>query len=69
MSDAHPMYDEAPIEQADILQANFSFDWLEILPAGWPRHLDDESAPNSLRRFPYLFGLNDAAGLLALPCS
>jgi DNA helicase HerA-like ATPase len=67
MSDAHPMYYEAPIEQADILQANFSFDWLEILPWGGHDIWTDESAPNSLRRFPYLFGLSDAAGLLVLP--
>jgi DNA helicase HerA-like ATPase len=64
---SHPMYYEAPLEPADVRQANFSFDWLEVLP--WGGHLiwAEQQAPNSLRRFPYMFGLNEAAGLLVLP--
>ena len=33
-SGTHPMYYEAPLTPADVRQANFSFDWLEILPWG-----------------------------------
>jgi DNA helicase HerA-like ATPase len=66
---SHPMYYEppAPDKPGDIRQANFSFDWLEILPWGGHGIWEDESAPHSLRRMPYLFGLNEAASLLVLP--
>ncbi len=68
---AHPMYVEAPMTPGDERQADFSFDWLEILPwGGHPLWTDEEVrelAPHKLRRLPYLFGLNEAAGLAILP--
>lgn len=64
---AHPMYYEAPDTPADRRQADFSFDWLEILPWGGHGIWADEQAPHSLRRLPYLFGLSEAASLLVLP--
>lgn len=67
ISGTHPMYYEPPVEPADIRQANYSFDWMEILPWGGHGIWTDEVAPNSLRRLPYLFGLNEAATLLVLP--
>lgn len=63
----HPMQYESPGSAADIRQANYSFDWLEILPWGGHGIWTDRSAPNSLRRIPYLFGINEAATLLVLP--
>jgi hypothetical protein len=64
---SRPMLVDAPQTPADQRQAAFGFDWLEILPWGGHGVWADEAAPNSLRRMPYLFGLNEAAGLLVLP--
>lgn len=47
--------------------ANFSIDWLEIYPWGGHPVWRDQAAPNTLRRLPYLFGIDEAATLLALP--
>jgi DNA helicase HerA-like ATPase len=63
----HPMYYEPPMTPADVRQANFSFDWLEILPWGGHGIWQEKEAPHSLRRLPYLFGLNEAASVLVLP--
>jgi hypothetical protein len=63
----HPMYYEPPTTPADIRQADFGFDWLEILPWGGHGIWEDEQAPISLRRMPYLFGLNEAATLMVMP--
>lgn len=68
VSGTHPMLYEPAQTAADIRQANFSFDWLEILP--WGGHgfwAEDPNAPYRLRRMPYLFGLNEAATLALLP--
>jgi DNA helicase HerA-like ATPase len=68
---SNPMYVEAPMSDVDERQAAFSFDWLEILPWGghplWTSDDTKNQAPHSLRRLPYLFGLNEAAGLAVLP--
>ena len=64
---SHPMYVDAPRTRADNRQADFGFDWLEILPWGGHGIWEDSAAPMSLRRMPYLFGLEDAASLLVLP--
>lgn len=66
-SDTHPMYYEPASSPADVRQANFSFDWLEILPWGGHGIWQQGEAPHSLRRLPYLFGINEAATLLVLP--
>jgi DNA helicase HerA-like ATPase len=66
-SGTHPMYYEPPMTPADVRQANFSFDWLEILPWGGHGIWQEDDAPHSLRRLPYLFGLNEAASMLVLP--
>jgi DNA helicase HerA-like ATPase len=63
----HPMYYEPPMTPADVRQANFSFDWMEILPWGGHGIWQENDAPHSLRRLPYLFGLNEAASALVLP--
>ena len=47
-----------------------SFDWLEIYPWGghWIWHPDSPGlAPYSLRRFPYLYSLDDASSIAMLP--
>lgn len=62
-----PMYYETPENPSDIRQANFGFDWLEIVPWGGHGIWSDDLAPMSLRRLPYLFGLNDAASVAVLP--
>ena len=64
---SHPMYIEAARLDSDRRQAHFSFDWLEILPWGGHGIWEQDSAPVSLRRLPYLFGLNEAASLAVLP--
>lgn len=64
---SHPMYVDAPRTPADQRQANFGFDWLEILPWGGHGIWEDGTAPLTLRRMPYLFGLEEAASLLVLP--
>ena len=64
---ATPMYYETPETPGDSRQASFSFDWLEIVPWGGHGVWIDELAPTSLRRFPYLFGISDAASLAVLP--
>jgi hypothetical protein len=66
-SGTHPMYYEPPATPADQRQADFSFDWLEILPWGGHNVWKDEGGPMSLRRLPYLFGLNEAATLAVMP--
>lgn len=64
---AAPMYYETPANPSDIRQANFGFDWLEMVPWGGHGIWSDDLAPTSLRRLPYLFGLQDAATLAVLP--
>ena len=48
-------------------QAAFSFDWLEILPWGGHAVWEAEHPPVTLRRLPYLDGLQEAASLAILP--
>ena len=61
---------DPPRSDPQALCASESFTWLEIYPWGghylWqPDHFD--VAPHSLRRFPYLFSLDDAASIAMLP--
>jgi len=63
----HPMYVELTRTESDYRQAKFSFDWLEILPWGGHEIWEEDTAPVSLRRMPYLFGINEAASLAILP--
>ena len=61
---------DPPREDSQAVSASESFDWLEIYPWGghylWrPDHVD--VLPHSLRRFPYLFSLDDAASIAMLP--
>jgi DNA helicase HerA-like ATPase len=63
---AHPM----TIEAADYIgtwQAESCFDWLDICAWGGHPVWSHESAPHSLRRLPYLYGVNEAASLAILP--
>lgn len=62
-----PMLIEAPASEADRRQADFSFDWLEILPWGGHGIWSIDEPPLTFRRMPYLFGLNEAASTLVLP--
>ena len=64
---ANPMYVEAPQTPADARQAAFGLNWLEILPWGGHALWAEETAPHRLRRLPYLYGLDAAAGLAVLP--
>jgi DNA helicase HerA-like ATPase len=63
----HPMYCEAAREPSDVRQADFGLDWLEIIPWGGHGVWQHENAPQTLRRFPYLYGLDQAASLAILP--
>lgn len=63
----HPLYMELPTTPRDVRQAAFSFDWLEILPWGGLPLWEEDDAPLDLRRLPYLYGVNAAAGLALLP--
>ena len=65
--DSHPMHYEAARAPIDVRQASHSFNWLEILPWGGHKVWSDQSAPHTLRRFAYLFGLEQAAALMVLP--
>lgn len=62
-----PMFVETPVESSDHVAAREGFDWLEIYPWGGPALWQLPEAPHSLRRFPYLYGLDEAAGLAVLP--
>jgi DNA helicase HerA-like ATPase len=64
---SHPMVYQSPREISDVRQAEFSYHWMEHLPWGGHQMWGDESAPTTLRRLPYLFGLHEAASLLVLP--
>ena len=56
-----------PASTRDIRQAAHGFDWLEIIPWGGSWIWDSDLAPEALRRLPYMFGLQEAAGLAVLP--
>lgn len=62
-----PMYVDAPLHVSDVRAAAQGFDWLEVFPWGGAPLWQHESAPKTLRRTPYLFGLDEAAGLAVLP--
>jgi hypothetical protein len=65
---AVPCYIDAPQTDADIRQANHSFDWMEVIPwGGHPVWTHEDVAPHSLRRIPYLHGLDEAAALAFVP--
>jgi DNA helicase HerA-like ATPase len=65
---AHPMYIEPPdVGSAAERLAFEAYDWLEIFPWGGAGLWDMEDAPKRLRRLPYLYGINEAAGLAVLP--
>ncbi len=62
-----PMEVQAPYEGDHFAAAYDGFDWLEILPWGGSFIWNYEKPPLSLRRFRYLYGLDEAAGLAILP--
>lgn len=62
-----PMQVEAPYEAEHYGAAYDGFDWLEIFPWGGAHIWTLDVAPRSLRRFPYLYGIDEAAGLAVLP--
>ena len=62
-----PMQVETPYEGDHFAAAYDGFDWLEIFPWGGSLIWHEPSAPRSLRRFPYLYGIDEAAGLAVLP--
>lgn len=65
---SHPMYVEAPASERDRRQAAHGFAFLEILPwGGSPLWQEQDLAPHRLRRLPYLWGVDEAAGLAVLP--
>jgi DNA helicase HerA-like ATPase len=62
-----PMQVESPRESDHFPVAHEGFDSLEIYPWGGSRIWQEDIAPRSLRRFPYLYGIDEAAGLAVLP--
>jgi DNA helicase HerA-like ATPase len=62
-----PMLVESPYEGEHYAPAYDGFDWLEILPWGGSLIWQEPDAPLSLRRFRYLYGIDEAAGLAMLP--
>jgi Helicase HerA, central domain len=64
---SQPMFPEAPTNDTDSRAAAHSLNWMEICPWGGHPIWAEEVAPHSLRRLPYLFGLEQAAGLAVLP--
>lgn len=62
-----PMSIDTPLTIQDRRAAHNGFDWLEILPWGGSPIWEHPNAPRSLRRFSYLYGLDEAAGVAVLP--
>jgi hypothetical protein len=64
----YPMRVEAPLPGSYEEQLAFeAFDWLEIFPWGGLGLWEMDEAPRGLRRLPYLYGLDEAAGMAILP--
>lgn len=63
---SRPMFVEAATG-LDATTARTAFDWLEIVPWGGSPLWREPAAPRTLRRLPYLFGVDEAAGLAVLP--
>lgn len=65
---SQPMYLESPdVGTEDERLAFEAYDWLEIFPWGGAGLWSMDEAPRVLRRLPYLYGLDEAAGLAVLP--
>ena len=64
-----PMWVDAPQDGDQASLAQQGFTWLDVIPWGGIQLWEHAEAPHSLRRFPYLYGLDEAAGLAVLPVS
>ena len=62
-----PMEVEAPYDASHYPEAVDGFERLDIFPWGGSFIWGEPSAPRSLRRFPYLYGIDEAAALAVLP--
>lgn len=58
---------QSPRDDEEYARANHSLEWLDVVPWGGHPMWGDESAPSSLRRLPYLYGLDEAAAAAVLP--
>lgn len=62
-----PMRVASPGESGHYPAAADGFDWLDIFPWGGSPLWQDPVAPQRLRRFRYLYGVDEASGLCVLP--
>lgn len=63
----HAMWVEVPVTPADVNAARFSLDNLEVVPWGGHDIWKTSQPPATLRRLPYLLGLNEAAAVAPIP--
>jgi hypothetical protein len=63
----NPMWVDAAESAEQIERARHSLTWLDVVPWGGIGLWRYDSAPHVLRRFPYIYGVGEAAALAVLP--